>query len=276
MAVREGSSRRAGSSYVLSVAVLLVVAILSVSAVISYSVSTAAAEHLLAVRQEASQWLGTLLDAETGVRGYLATDKSMFLEPYLSAVGQERARAAAIQALVVGDHPGVDQMQTAERDAEAVMNHLAMLTDLARSGRREEALRQLETGKGKVLMDTFRRDLVALDAIESELNADQKGKASLSIRSALFGTIALSLLSGGVILVAWRRERAQQILVETLGNEARRRLQALSDLASALAGARSRAEVIKVVIEHGTRAAGRRHLHALRLERRRERPRARR
>jgi CHASE3 domain sensor protein len=163
----------------LSVAVLLVVATLSVSAVISYSVATAAAEHLLAVREKASQWLGTLLDAETGVRDYPATDKSLFLEPYLSAVGQERVRAAAFETLIVEDRPAFHHMETAEKDAQAVMNHLAMLTDLARSGRREEALRYLATGKGKVLMDIFRRDLVAFGAIESRLSADQKGSRHL-------------------------------------------------------------------------------------------------
>jgi PAS domain S-box-containing protein len=249
-------ARRAGDVFLIAGGALLAALALGASAVRAYSAASAVADHIVTVRQEADEWLRIVLDAETGVRGYVASGEEIFLEPYASAVSRERKQAAAVMGLIAADRSVVEYGGVAQQDAQATMIQLGEMVSLVRAGHRPQALAILASGEGKRRMDAFRRDMNGIRASEGDLRAKQKAIAASAAGRALFGSIVLALLSGGVIAITWRRERSHERLVTNLAHEARQRLKALSDLASALAEARTRSEVSRVVVDHGMRAAG--------------------
>jgi histidine ammonia-lyase len=66
--------------------------------------NTALVAHTYEVFAEAAQTLSTMIDAETGQRGYLITGRDSYLEPYNSATKHIRARLLRLQQLTV-DNP---------------------------------------------------------------------------------------------------------------------------------------------------------------------------
>src|SRR6478752_7681772 len=94
---------RSGRVFLGAAIVLLAVASLSAGAVRAYARATTQADHTLAVRREVLAWLNTLVDAETGARGYVASGDPSFLEPYTTAAPHEREHAARVRELLAGE-----------------------------------------------------------------------------------------------------------------------------------------------------------------------------
>ncbi len=248
------SSASKGPLVLTGFAIVAVIA-LSAAAVRAYSKATGLADHIAEVRQESDEWLHIVLDAETGVRGYVASGEDLFLDPYVTAIARAPRQAAIVKDLIAGDREVGRFAEVADADAQATMNHLAGMVALVRSGRRGEALTVLASARGKRLMDTFRRDVQGIRQGVGALLIRQKALAGSAARRALFGSVILTLLAFSVMVLSWRRDRSHQRHVNRLADEARQRLKALSELAGALAEKRTRADVVRVVIDHGVRAA---------------------
>ena len=255
--MRSDSRRpRAGRTFLAAAVALLAVAGLSAGAVSAYATASAKADHTLEVRQQVSEWLGTLIDAETGVRGYLAGGEPSFLEPYTSAVPRERARADAVRRLVAPEAAQAARVEEADRDAQRAMAHLAELVSVARTGHRSDALARFASGENKRRMDAFRRVAGEIRDVEARELLAHQALARGWARLALFGSTVLTLLSCALLIVASRRERAHDARLSALADQALRRLEALSASAAALAEARTRAQVAEAVVEQAMRATG--------------------
>jgi PAS domain S-box-containing protein len=222
----------------------------------AYLDATREVARTLEVREGAYAWLGTLLDAETGARGYLATGRPVFLEPYASALGNERAEAARVRSLVADDPLQARNVEAADRDARAAMDELLDLVALASSDRRDDALARLTAGENKRRLDSFRADVSAIRAEEERMLVERRSSTRSRWGLALVCALLLALASFALLALSWTREQMHYRLVATLGSEAKRRLDALSALTASLSEARTRAQVVVAVIEHGMRAVG--------------------
>jgi PAS domain S-box-containing protein len=247
---------RTGRGFVAAAVALLVVAGLSAAAVSAYATASAHAGHTMEVRQQLTDWAGALIDAETGVRGYLASDDLQFLEPYRLAVPRARKQAEAVRHLVAEEPAQVRAFEGVERDARLAMQQLEAIVALAQSRRRDDALALLASGENKRRMDVFRAAASEMRDAEARALLERQAVARAWATLALLGSIVVTLLSCTLLVVGWRRERAQDARLTALADEARARLRALSEVAAALAGVRSRAQVAAVVVEQVMRAAG--------------------
>src|SRR6266700_3625027 len=257
MAARPAQRRQPAAQILVAAGLALVaVAGLGAAAVATYANATGLADHTVQVRHEVDVWIQLLVDAETGARGYLASNERSLLEPYNVARARERAHAAQVRALVATEDAALDDVEVADGDARATMAHIDQLVVLVDQRRRSEAIAVLASGQGKRLMDAFRRDLAVISADEARLLANYLAKAATSSRRALAGSLLLVLVSCALVGLAWQRERAHTVSLGALADESRRRLGSLSELAAALAEARTRAQVARVVVDHGMRAAG--------------------
>jgi PAS domain S-box-containing protein len=213
-------------------------------------------DRTVEVRQELDEWLVALLDAETGARGYIASDRPVFLEPYSASLSRERATASRVRSLVADTLSQVHNVEVADADARAVMAELADLVGLVHAKQQEQALARLESGENKRRMDKFRLDAQEIRSEEARLLAERRSTAKSHGWLALFNASLLTLASAALLAVAWRRERIHDQRMTTLAKDARARLKALSGLAAALSETHTRSQVAEVVIEHGMRAAG--------------------
>jgi CHASE3 domain sensor protein len=168
------------------------------------------------------------LDEETGIRGYAATGRSVFLEPY------ERARAAMPERLLE-----LQQLLDAEGGAPSDVRALADLhrvndewlrtvADPIVSGTASRNVRLLH---GKALIDRFRRDLAPIDASFVARYKAALAEREKTIRTTTFASLLAIVLIGlevivfGGVLARMRYELDRERgFVETLQSAASVRL----------------------------------------------------
>lgn len=248
--------RRAGGLFLAAAAALVMAGLLFAVGIASYVSAARWVDHTLHVRRQVHEWLTTVLDGETGARGYVATANPVFLEPYESAVIRERVEAAAAQNLVVDNSTQSQRADAAARQAQKIFHGLRELVALTRAGHQDEAVALLDSGETKTAMDTFRTELQEIFAQEERLLEGRRADVRSHGTQTLVGAALLMLLASGFLVLGWTRERAHDVLATHLAWEARGRLKALSELAGSLSKTDTVGDVAKVIVDHVTHLTG--------------------
>src|SRR5262245_45625326 len=141
-------------------AVLVVLAVIALAWVLDVSIvrlreGARGIEHTRAVVMGVERTLSDLKDAETGQRGYLLTGDATYLEPYEAAAADLPGRLAELERLTAGQaqRGRVEELSRLARERLAI---IAETIRLAQAGEREAALRIIQEGGGKRLMDQLR------------------------------------------------------------------------------------------------------------------------
>lgn len=151
--------------------------------------------HTHEVLTELALTRSTLIDAETGQRGFLLTDNETYLEPYTRALAEIRRHLDRLKRLTQDNQ--IQQGRLLPLDA-ATDEKLAELHDTIvarRNQRPDEARRIVKTGQGKAVMDSIRRMLAEMEQTEQDLLA-RRSHASES----LFHSQILLLIMNGLVL----------------------------------------------------------------------------
>ena len=167
-------------------------------------------ERVRPAREQSAQLMQALIDIETGERGYLLTDDSVFLEPYAEGRRSLLARLQGLDNTAAHSSelaPAVARARASVTRALAAIDHTLDLRR-AHSLSRTQIARELSTAK--LAMDDARADTGALAArVENIIDiARTRNAASRSSIFVLGG--ALGLLTIIAVLVAtWalRQER---------------------------------------------------------------------
>ncbi|NUR85962.1 MAG: HAMP domain-containing protein [Nonomuraea sp.] len=157
-------------------------------------------------RIEAAQLQSSLIDQETGVRGFLLTGNQEFLQPYTKGVTAERRTADRIAALVADRPELAGELKTVREAAAAWRSeHAEPLTADKRAGKDISASR-IEAGKRA--FDDIRALLDRQNVLITQ--ARERGQAELErlerVRNWAFAAmLALFLLAGVAMAVLLRR-----------------------------------------------------------------------
>ncbi len=146
------------------------------------------------VRRAARTLLLSLLDAETGQRGYLLTGRAEFLSPYNRAEISVPEQMEDLERLTRDDpqlQAEVPPMLEAARDKMAEMDRALALS---RTGRTAEALEQVRSGAGRALMDGIRARMAAIDEIENQRLATRTLQSERGSRRTLWANALAALL----------------------------------------------------------------------------------
>lgn len=164
--------------------------------------------HTLEVERAVQSLLNSLIDAETGQRGFLLTGRNVYLEPYDAArtrVGQQLTDLGSLTA---------DNAYQQQRIAEATplirerLTLLADTIDLQQRGEHEAALAVVNSDRGKERMDKIRGVLGLMGAEENRLlwmRQQALGKDTRRSTALLFGLVLASLASAALLLYLLRR-----------------------------------------------------------------------
>ena len=150
-----------------------------------------------ALDSAASQVLIDALNAETGIRGYVATRDPVFLAPYnltLTRIGAER-RALRDAAVIEGDGR---QQRAVDATVGSALSELAQLRSAVSHGISGERLHPALTNEKKT-MDQLRLQVATLASGPAALVASQRNKLTvLQTRIELLDIVglALGLLAG--------------------------------------------------------------------------------
>jgi methyl-accepting chemotaxis protein len=153
--------------------------------------------HTHRVLESMSQLHASLVDAETGERGFALTGDERFLEPFNEGLRTAAAEQKQLRSLVAD--PGVQRrLDALER---AVADRLAWSKDgveVRRQQGLEAAVKRVSSGEGKRLMDGVRAILTAVDEAERDLlrrrSAAADAAAQRTSSAILYGTVAAFLV----------------------------------------------------------------------------------
>jgi PAS domain S-box-containing protein len=181
--------------------------------------TSAAVAHTYSVKAALERLLSTLVDAETGERGFIITGEPSYLEPY------DRARASipsAFEQVRTLTADNGEQHADLDRLSALVQVKLQQLAEGVRQ-RRESGLEAAQsvvaTNIGKHTMDAMRALISGMEAREDTLQAARTAQAERSYAVAWglgFVTTGLALLVAIALFAgAWRTGKARLRAAET-------------------------------------------------------------
>jgi PAS domain S-box-containing protein len=137
----------------------------------------------------------TLLDAETGQRGFLLTGKEAYLQPYHEALDSAPQRLDELRKLVKDDPGLAPDFAALEAGIQKKTGELAQTIRLYQSGAHEEALRLVLTDAGKRSMDDIRGVSARMEAAERSKYAANVQRETRAQRLALVSSWAIAALA---------------------------------------------------------------------------------
>ncbi len=207
------------TAVVVSIGLLLVQSTMAQRAARSLALSEADSQIALeAVRQ-------SLVDAETGQRGYLLTLDSTYLAPYNAARNKLPDELLTLKTYFdgTGDANDRERMAKIESLAKAKMNELDGTVQYVRAGDGTIALDLVRTDGGKRVMDNLRTELAAL----SEAQRQRRVVAFEAARAAEGRVVPLLLAMWlTLVLLIWagfRGERSRALAAAEAEQTARLR-----------------------------------------------------
>ncbi|WP_088240703.1 methyl-accepting chemotaxis protein [Calothrix rhizosoleniae] len=118
-----------------------------------------------------------LVDAETGQRGFIITNKERYLEPYIQAK-QDISEIIKTSKEKISDNPEqVTRLSKIEALADKKFEELAETIALKKAGKEQETLSLILSDKGKKFMEEIRQGLDEMLQIEQQLLEQRTKKA---------------------------------------------------------------------------------------------------
>ena len=142
-----------------------------------------------------------MIDAETGMRGYVIAEKSEFLQPY------EKARAAVDPTLLrltelTHENPDQEKLQEVlNQQVASSLAHIQQCVALQREGRHDQSVQTIGTGEGKDRMDAIRKTLQQMEESELQVLDVRDSDSRTAYQIALVSGILTSLF--GMVPSAW-------------------------------------------------------------------------
>jgi signal transduction histidine kinase len=138
--------------------------------------------------------MSRLVDAETGIRGYIITREPPFTEPYDRAMLEVPRELEHLRAIA----PRLaEEIAAVQRLATAVLRYATLERDRVRDGRHEEAASIVQSGEGKRLMDAARASMSRflerqrqLDVVSARDHAEARGAMRQVFLAGLLANIA--------------------------------------------------------------------------------------
>jgi PAS domain S-box-containing protein len=210
----------------------LVVALLIVNAGLAYRNTRQLLEdtgwvaHTHKVLDLAGGVLRTLVDAETGQRGFVITGKDNFLEPYHQAVARLDQEIRALRDKTrdnARQQARIEQLEKLTADQTALLEQAIDL----RRGSAEQAQAFVASGKGKENMDAIRRLVAAIEDDEHGLLREREQQSGIAYRNAVTTAVIAAAVGLGLVAVLVylvRRSLNERVQAAAVVHEQRQRL----------------------------------------------------
>ena len=160
------------------------------------------------LRRQAGELIQSLIDAETGQRGYLLTQGDAYLEPYRAAVRTLDATYRNLLDMVESNPRQRIRVSSLAEAIEQKRAEMATTISLTNDGRLREALSIFRSDAGRALMDRIRNTLEIVIAEEDAQLIERNSRVDDS-RLGLTAAILLAL-AGAVVLTYTLFARTQQ------------------------------------------------------------------
>jgi CHASE3 domain sensor protein len=172
--------------------------------------------HTIKVESELASLHSLIAEAESAQRSFLLTANPEYLTPLHRLLTEIPAEEKNLVVLTVDNASQQERLKKLGDAITARLDLMQQTAALASHDQREEALRIVNSGKGRQLMNEIRA-LIA-DASTEEDALLKSREATLAERSGLHANIAYALIAFtgltvlGVLFLLWRNQRAQALI----------------------------------------------------------------
>jgi signal transduction histidine kinase len=162
-------------------------------------VNTALVEHSHELLSELKLLRIRMVDAETGMRGYIIAQDAAFLQPYQDALKLVGDTLHRLDALAREDSRQASLAAELRRQVDASLQQMkTTVAEAGQSGGHEKALARVRSGEGKNRMDAIRNTLQTMEKSEIDVleqrDADSRAAYQIALTSgilaSLFGMVA--------------------------------------------------------------------------------------
>ncbi len=189
------------------IASLVIGVVLAVGTALLSSVSTrdiASASNRVALTQktllEINQLRSSILDAETGQRGYILTGLESYLAPYHEAVALLDGQFERLRSRFSDSAEQTAAVTRIETLLAAKKNEMQRTIELRRAADVGPALHLVDSGEGLRTMNALREELSLLE--QREFTALSQHSASVSDRAGFFQSLSFGMLVVACVLGA--------------------------------------------------------------------------
>lgn len=176
-----------------------------------------AVDHTHEVLNRLDGLLVDMLNAETGMRGFIISGKDAFLEPYQAGIAAVQKALAEARRLTQDNPHQQRRLAALEPLIQKEVAIQARLIQLRRSGDFDGAQGIVTSGEGKETMDEIRKLMAELKGEENQLLQTRSAKAQLLARTTIaiviFGSL-LAIILVGIASFLVRRDFAGRRLAE--------------------------------------------------------------
>jgi signal transduction histidine kinase len=193
--------------------------------------ATTAVAHTSAVKAQLEALLTSLIDAETGERGFLITGDDGYLEPYTRGVAATAIETARVRQLTIDNAEQRVDLEHVAVATQIKLEELAAAIQTRREKGFEGAQAVVLTNVGKRTMDGIRATVTRMEAREDGLLASRTAQADRAYGAArltAFGVGAVGLLVVFALFVVARRVGTERHRTE------RERLNLIAELEAAV------------------------------------------
>lgn len=206
------------AGFVAVIAVLVAARIVGVVNLRNVYTTSEAVAHTSSVKAALQQLLATIVDAETGGRGFIITGNATYLETYTRARDAVPANITQVRTLMADNREQQGDLDRVSVAAEVKLREVAETIRQRRESGLAAAQAVVETNVGKRTMDGMRAIVARMEAREDGLLATRTMEATQRYRAAQVGglvTTGLALLAVmGLFFITLRfgaeRRRAAQ------------------------------------------------------------------
>jgi signal transduction histidine kinase len=152
-----------------------------------------------------SRLLATVLDAETGQRGFLLSESPSYLAPFQAAV--ESMPAMLVQFRDATESLPIDKSdgERAQELTKAKIAELSRTVRLMQRGEKAEALKIVTSGGGDTIMQQLRQVCLALERSYDQYAAVEYGSSEKRRKISLIVTAGGILIAGVILILAGER-----------------------------------------------------------------------
>jgi two-component sensor histidine kinase len=206
------------------------------------------------VRRAAGALLLSLVDAETGQRGFLLSGDPDFLAPYNRAETSVPDQMDELERLTAGDPQLEAHVAVMLEAAREKLAELERSVALSRTGRTGEAIQLVRSGLGRARMETIRTEIGAIDEIEMVRLESRTRQSELGSRLTLgangLGGLLVLVLAGIMVWLVRRYIGEIQEARDTLDRMNAGLESQVRDRTAQLTLARDRAEAMLREVNH--------------------------
>lgn len=156
--------------------------------------------------------LASLVDAETGQRGYIITGNESYLEPYYSAVKDLASRVKKAKELTQDNPEQQADFHKLELAVQTRLDELTKNLKLRKEGGFEAASHSIGENRGKKVMDEIRAILAGMESREEALLQTRLAATTQSVERAHVAAIVSAAV--GVLLLLLSLQLMRQHLAE--------------------------------------------------------------